>query len=240
MPDNTGIEWTDASLNPVTGCTKVSPGCDNCYAETLAERFRGTKGHPYEQGFDLRLWPERLEQFKKWTRPRKIFVCSMSDLFQKDVPDEYIERVYDAMIASPHHTYQILTKRPQRMAKFTKYYFPDGEAPDFIWHGTSVENQDYEWRLDHLANTISAIRFVSAEPLLGPLDITGWIVNDPSSIDWVIVGGESGRGARMMNPDWARSIRDQCAEHGTAFFFKQLTHKDKNIPDDLLVRQFPA
>lgn len=278
MGEKTGIEWTESTWSPVTGCTKVSLGCDNCYAERIAERFRGTKGHAYENGFDLTLRPERLDQPLKWKKPRMIFVCSMADLFHKDVPDKFIRQVYEAMRAAPQHTYQVLTKRPQRMAKITQMLFNPSQPPLNIWHGTSVENQDYTWRLDHLENVVSDIRWVSAEPLLGPLDLTPWLgANyypsdggeqaqgggglpsnreesssyrrpraEPSNLEdhsrrslaWIVVGGESGPGARYMDPDWARSLRDQCANSQTAFYMKQMSKKAP-IPQDLVIRQFP-
>ena len=178
MSNQSTIEWTDATWNPVTGCTQVSPGCDHCYALTFAERFRGVPGHPYEQGFDLRLWPERLDHPLRWKKPRRIFVNSMSDLFHKDVPDEFIHRVFDTMVRADRHTYQILTKRPQRLARL-------GQSlpwPPHIWIGVSVESNDYVWRADYLRRVPAAVRFISAEPLLGPVDqleSTGSIGSSP-------------------------------------------------------------
>lgn len=246
MSDRSTIEWTDATWNPVTGCTEVSPGCDNCYARTFAERWRGVPGHPYEQGFDLRLWPERLDQPSRWTKPRIIFVNSMSDLFHQAVPDEYIAKVFDAMRRTPRHQFQVLTKRPGRMASVLQRIQPTPLS--HVWLGTSVESEEYTWRIDKLRATPAAVRFVSLEPLLGPLPNL-----DLSGVGWVIVGGESGHGAREMDIDWARDIRDQCATAGVPYFFKQTgavaaqvlggsgkgTDAD-TIPSDLAVRQYPG
>jgi protein gp37 len=211
MSSTSTIEWTEATWNPVTGCSKVSPGCAHCYAETFAERFRGVPGHPYEQGFDLKLWPTRLELPLQWKRPRTIFVNSMSDLFHADVPDEFIIQVFDVMARADWHTFQVLTKRPERAAELSKRLT---WAPN-IWMGTSIENQRFTSRLAHLRRTGARVKFLSCEPLLGELRLK------LSGIDWVIVGGESGPGARPMRADWARDIRTQCEEAGVAFFFKQ-------------------
>lgn len=214
MSDRSAIEWTEATWNPVTGCTKVSPGCDHCYAETFAERFRGVAGHPYEQGFDLRFWPERLDHPKRWQKPRVVFVNSMSDLFHQRVPVSYVDRVFETIRATPRHTYQLLTKRPGKMASVVRRLQPD-PLPN-LWLGTSIENDDYVARADQVRATPAAVRFLSLEPLLGPvpsLDLDG--------IDWVIVGGESGHRARPMEPGWVTAIRDACATTGVAFFFKQ-------------------
>lgn len=243
MSDRSTIEWTEATWNPVTGCTEVSPGCDNCYARTFAERFRGVEGHPYEQGFDLRLWPERLTQPIRWRKPRAIFVNSMSDLFHQDIPDEYIGRVFDAMAAAPHHTYQVLTKRPGRMASVLRRICP--EPLDQVWLGTSIESNDYAWRADKVRDTPAAVRFLSLEPLLDRVDEV-----DFDGLDWVIVGGESGHGARPLEPEWVRDVRDRCAKLGVAFFFKQtgsvwardLGLKSKGthgFPDEFHVREYP-
>jgi protein gp37 len=212
MADKSAIEWTDATWNPVTGCTEVSPGCDHCYAKTFAERFRGVPGHPYEQGFDLRLWPSRLELPLKWKTPRRIFVNSMSDLFHKDVPDEYIFKVFDVMRRADHHIFQVLTKRSPRLAKLA----PKLPWPPHIWAGVSVETIQYRWRVDQLRQVLASVRFISAEPLLGSLKEL-----DISDIHWLIAGGESGQGHRPCNPRWIRELRDKCHENGTAFFFKQ-------------------
>ena len=212
MSDGSTIEWTEATWNPVTGCTKVSPGCAHCYAETFAERFRGVPGHPYENGFDLQLRPERLQLPLTWTRPRQIFVNSMSDLFHEDVPVRYIASVFETMRKANWHTFQLLTKRPERAAEVAGEL---GPWPGNVWMGTSVENQRWTSRIDDLRRIPAAIRFLSCEPLLGPLRL------DLSKIHWVIVGGESGPRARPMSPEWAESIRDQCLAADVPFFFKQ-------------------
>lgn len=212
MADKSAIEWTDATWNPVTGCTEVSPGCDHCYARTFAERFRGVKGHPYEQGFDLRLWPERLKLPLKWAKPRRIFVNSMSDLFHKDIPDSYIEQVFAVMNEADRHIFQVLTKRSARLARLA----PRLTWSSNIWVGVSVETIQYKWRVDHLRQVPAHVRFISAEPLLGSLvdlDLTG--------IDWLIVGGESGPSHRLCDPSWVRELREKSNQYGTAFFFKQ-------------------
>ena len=211
MAERSSIEWTEATWNPVTGCTKVSPGCAHCYAETFAERFRGVPGHPYERGFDLQLRPERLEQPLTWKQPRMIFVNSMSDLFHEDIELAYIREVFKVMRKANWHTFQILTKRSQRMAEIA----PRLRWPDNIWMGVSVENQRWTRRVDDLRRVGAEVRFLSCEPLLGPLQL------DLREIDWVIVGGESGPRARPMKPEWARDIRRQCQDAGVAFFFKQ-------------------
>lgn len=212
MSDGSAIEWTEATWNPVRGCTKISPGCKHCYAETFSERFRGVPGHPYEQGFDLRLVPHALDIPRKWKRGRHIFVNSMSDLFHKDIPDEYISRVFRVMQETPRHSYQLLTKRADRMASLT----PRLGVPDNVWCGVSVENDRYMSRIEHLRSVPAQTRFLSIEPLLGPID--GLPLD---GIHWVIVGGESGPGARSMDISWVRSIRDQCIKSNVPFFFKQ-------------------
>jgi protein gp37 len=273
----TKIEWTDETWNVVTGCTKVSPGCDNCYAETFAERFRGTAGHHFENGFDLTLRPERLTLPLKWRKPRRVFVNSMSDLFHKDIPDEYIARVFAVMALTPDHTYQVLTKRHGRMRSMLGGPCPCGHPPGEhlrsamawavskanpdripgvpddaekwvysrgiwplpnVWLGVSVENQKWaDIRIPALAQTPAAVRFLSCEPLLGPIrlnrshvhcpvhDFPGGFCTGPCPHailpDWVIVGGESGHGARAMHPEWARNLRDQCVAADMPFFFKQ-------------------
>lgn len=261
----TKIEWCDETWNPITGCDKVSAGCDHCYAETLAERFRGTSGHYFENGFDVQLRPDKLDQPLRWKRPRRVFVNSMSDLFHDSVPDEYIAKVFAVMALAPQHTFQILTKRHARMhSLLSSNTFVDkvfaasvefGGEKDWsdldwplpsVWLGVSAENQQWaDIRIPALLDTPAAVRFVSAEPLLGPIEF-GFISHMPSGcrgcsglvspahepacgvepgkhwgIDWVIVGGESGRGARPMHPDWARSLRDQCVSAGVPFLFKQ-------------------
>lgn len=211
MADRSTIEWTQATWNPVTGCTKVSPGCAHCYAETFAERFRGVPGHPYEHGFDLQLRPERVELPLKWKRRRLIFVNSMSDLFHPYVPEEFIERVFVTMERASWHTFQVLTKRPERALELS----PLLPWPANVWMGTSIENQRWTTRADDLRQIPAAVRFLSCEPLLGPLTL------DLSEIHWVIAGGESGPRARPMKPEWAESIRDQCKAQHVSFFFKQ-------------------
>lgn len=214
MSGRSAIEWTEATWNPVTGCDKVSPGCDHCYAETFAERWRGIPGHPYEQGFDLRFWPDRLEHPLRWRRPRVVFVNSMSDLFHQRVPSTYVDRVLDTIRATPRHTYQVLTKRPKKMASVISRLQPD-PLPN-LWLGTSIESDEYVWRADALRETPAAVRFLSLEPLLGPvpsLDLTG--------IGWVIVGGESGPGHRPVDPGWVIDVRDRCEGAKVPFFFKQ-------------------
>lgn len=216
MGDRSGIEWTDATWNPVTGCTKVSGGCDRCYAERFAERFRGVPGHPFERGFDLTLRPERLDQPLRWTRPRKIFVNSMSDLFHPAVPRDFADRVFDVMDRTDRHTFQILTKRSSRMRDYINARYRSRRAPDHIWAGVSIEDRSVLFRARHLGATAAGLRFLSLEPLLGPLPDL-----DLGGIHWVIVGGESGPGARPPDPEWVRGIRDLCRDGGVPFLFKQ-------------------
>lgn len=217
MSLQSSIEWTDATWNPVRGCTKISPGCKHCYAQTFAERFRGVQGHPYEQGFDLRLVPEKLGEPLRWRSPKMIFVNSMSDLFHDAVPDEYIVAVAKAMVAANWHTYQVLTKRSSRIQKLLNSTLSFAAKQQHIWWGVSVEDKKYGVpRIGHLRKARAAVRFLSIEPLLedvGELNLSG--------IDWVIVGGESGAGARPMKREWVISIRNQCRASGSAFFFKQ-------------------
>jgi protein gp37 len=217
MSANSKIEWTDATWNPVRGCSKISPGCQHCYAETFAERFRGVPGHPFEQGFDLRLVPEKLGDPLRWSSPQMIFVNSMSDLFHEKVPDDYIVKVARVMKAANWHTYQVLTKRAERMQKMLKGKLRFAAEQAHIWWGVSVENQKHGLpRIDLLRDSPAQVRFLSVEPLLenlGPLNL--------KKIDWVIVGGESGPGARPMDVRWVRSIRAQCRSAKVAFFFKQ-------------------
>jgi len=217
MAEHSSIEWTDATWNPVRGCTKVSPGCKHCYAETFAERFRGVPGHPYEQGFDLRLVPEKLAEPLRWQTPKMVFVNSMSDLFHDGVPDEYIEAVARVMVKANWHTYQVLTKRSERMSALLQQRLRFAADASHIWWGVSVENRQYGLpRLRDLQSAPAAVRFLSIEPLLAGL---GRIHLD--GIHWVIVGGESGHGARPLKKEWVTSIRDQCNEAGIPFFFKQ-------------------
>ena len=217
MSDGSTIEWTDATWNPVRGCTKVSAGCKHCYAETFSERWRGTPGHPYEQGFDLRLVPEKLTDPIRWSRSRMVFVNSMSDLFQKGVPSSYIAAVFETMKLADWHVYQVLTKRARRLRDFTRSSAARIGAQRHIWLGVSVEDRKRGVpRIDELREATAAVRFLSVEPLLEDLGVL-----DLAGIDWVIVGGESGPGARPMKREWALSVRDQCREAGVPFFFKQ-------------------
>jgi protein gp37 len=217
MSDNSKIEWTDATWNPVRGCTKVSPGCTHCYAETFAERFRGVPDHPFEFGFDLRLVPEKLGDPIRWSKPKKIFVNSMSDLFHEGVSDEYIEKVCRVMLAANWHTYQILTKRADRMAALLQSKLRKAAQATHIWWGVSVENRKHGIpRIEKLRSAKPLVAFLSVEPLLEDLGTF-----DLSHISWVIVGGESGPGARPMQPQWVREIRSQCEKSKVAFFFKQ-------------------
>lgn len=217
MSNNSKIEWTDATWNPVRGCSKVSPGCLHCYAETFAERFRGVPGHPFELGFDLRLVPEKLGEPIRWSKPKKIFVNSMSDLFHEEVPDEYIEKVSRVMLAANWHTYQILTKRADRMMQLLQGKLRQAAASPHIWWGVSVENRIHGLpRVERLRKSKPAVAFLSVEPLLedlGRLDLRG--------IHWVIVGGESGPGARPIEASWVRKVHAECQRQEIPFFFKQ-------------------
>jgi protein gp37 len=209
----TKISWTDKSWNPATGCVKVSPGCDHCYAQRFAERWRDIPGHAYEHGFDIQIRPERLTQPDRWTKPSMVFVCSMSDLFQVGISSDYIEQVFDVMERNPRHTFQVLTKRATRMEW---YLDARGGAPPNVWVGVTAENQEQaNIRVPYLRKAKAGVRFISAEPLLGPLELP------LDGIHQVIVGGESGPGFRPMDPAWAMDIRDQCRAAGVAFFFKQ-------------------
>jgi protein gp37 len=216
MANATAIEWTDATWNPVTGCTKISAGCDHCYAERFSERFRGTPGHPFKNGFDLMLRPERLAQPFIWRQPRMIFVNSMSDLFHKAVPSDFISKVFDTMEKANWHTFQVLTKRSSIMRNFLRARYGNERGPSHIWCGVSIEDGKRKARMKHLQDAPAGVRFLSIEPLIAPV---GSIFLQ--GIDWVIVGGESGPGARPMQPDWVREVRDQCLEQRVAFFFKQ-------------------
>jgi len=217
MAINSSIEWTDATWNPVRGCTKISPGCAHCYAETFAERFRGVKGHPFEKGFDLQIIPEKLNDPVTWRTPKRIFVNSMSDLFHEDIPDDYIVAVANVMVEANWHTYQVLTKRSPRMRGLLETRLRFTAAHPHIWWGVSVENRRCgEPRISDLQAAPAAVRFLSIEPLLEDLGVL-----DLSGIDWVIVGGESGFGARPMKREWAVSIKKQCKESRIPFFFKQ-------------------
>ncbi len=217
MSLNSHIEWTDATWNPVRGCTKISPGCKHCYAETFAERFRGVEGHPYEQGFDLRLVPEKLTEPFLWRSPKLVFVNSMSDLFQDGVPDDYIEAVCRVMVKANWHTFQVLTKRSERLRELLSGRLRFAAEQDHIWWGVSVEDQKYGLaRIGDLQKTPARVRFLSIEPLLEDLGAFNL-----SGISWAIVGGESGPGARPMREEWVVSVRDQCSEARVPFFFKQ-------------------
>jgi len=225
MSEHSKIEWTDATWNPLRGCTKISPGCKHCYAETFAERFRGVRGHPYEQGFDLRLVPEKLAEPFHWSGPRTVFVNSMSDLFQPGVPDRYIEDVVNVMVEANWHTYQVLTKRSERLRDLLSTKLKLAAKHRHIWWGVSVEDRGYGLpRIEHLRAAPAAVKFLSIEPLLqdlGDFDISG--------MDWAIVGGESGHGARSMEPEWVERILKLCRSQKVDFFFKQWggVHKSK-------------
>lgn len=216
MADVTAIEWTDSTWNPVTGCSKITSGCDNCYAERFSERFRGVPKHPFESGFDLKLRPERLRQPLSWKHPRRIFVNSMSDLFHKEVPVEFIDAVFETMEQADWHTFQVLTKRSSLMSRYLKQRYGTGRAPAHIWLGVSIEDEKNTVRLKHLKSAQASIKFVSFEPLIGPVGDV-----DLSGIDWAIVGGESGPRSRPMKEEWIIQIRDACKKAGVAFFFKQ-------------------
>lgn len=240
MSANSSIEWTDATWNPVRGCTKISPGCKHCYANTFAERFRGVRGHAYERGFEPRLVPEKLAEPLRWPRPQMIFVNSMSDLFHSAVPDWYIAQVVQVMALANWHTYQVLTKRAERMAELLSGSLAEYAKLKHIWWGVSVEDRKYGIpRIKSLQETPGAVRFLSIEPLLedlGTLDLQG--------IHWAIVGGESGPGARHLAPEWVRSIRRQCRKQKVKFFFKQWggVQKKKNgrILDGKTYDEFPV
>ena len=213
MSNYSKIEWTNASWNPIRGCTKVSEGCFNCYAEAFAERFRGVPGHPYEQGFDLRLIREKIEEPLKWRKPKKVFVCSMSDLFHEEVPIEFIRKVFNTMNRANRHIFQILTKRTDRLLKIHKKL----DWTFNIWIGTSIELEKYAYRANILSEIPATIRFLSLEPLLGPIKNLSL-----KKIDWVILGGESGSKSRPMELNWALSIKNLCVQNKIPFFFKQL------------------
>lgn len=218
--DHSAIEWTEATWNPTSGCTKVSPGCDRCYAERITQRFPRS----FPNGFVLTLRPDSLEIPLRWKRPRTIFVNSMSDLFHMDVPDQYVQQVFDVMCATPQHTYQVLTKRAERLARLARKL----PWPSNVWIGVSVESAAYVWRMEYLRRVNAAVRFVSAEPLLGPLQNLNL-----SGIQWLIAGGESQSGCRAADPMWFRDLRDQCLRHGVAFFLKQLGgHPSKRGGED--------
>ncbi len=204
---NTAIEWTDKTWNPTTGCNKVSPGCKHCYAEALTKRFR----NHFENGFDFTLHPERLGEPRRWRKPSRVFVNSMSDLFHERMPFEFLEEIFRVMEECPRHVFQILTKRHERLLELA----PELDWPENVWMGVSVENQDYAHRVDYLRRVPAAVRFLSCEPLIGPLDL------DLEGIHWIIVGGESGPKHRPIEVSWVRDIREQTHAAGAAFFFKQ-------------------
>ena len=212
MSEQSGIEWTDATWNPVTGCTKISPGCKHCYAERLAARLQAMGNPRYRRGFAVTLHEDQLTLPLRWRRPKRIFVNSMSDLFHEAVPEGFIRRVFEVMGSAPHHVFQVLTKRSRRLAMLGASL---PWAPN-IWQGVSVESSGYVGRVRDLRRVPAAVRFLSIEPLLGP--IPGLPLE---GVDWVIVGGESGGGRRPMHPDWVLQIRDQCVAAGVPFFFKQ-------------------
>jgi len=233
------IEWTDATWNPVRGCSKVSPGCKHCYAERFAERFRGVSGHPFEYGFDLRLIPEKLAAPLRWKTPKMIFVNSMSDLFHEGVPDEYIEAVARVMVQAKWHTFQVLTKRSIRMHDLLKTKLKFAAKQRNIWWGVSVEDKKYGVpRIKHLSESGAAIKFLSVEPLIEDIGII-----ELSKINWMIVGGESGPGARPLDASWVRSLRRQCRDSEVKFFFKQWGGVRKHLTgrtlDGRVYNEFP-
>lgn len=240
MSTKTTIEWTDATWNPTRGCTKISPGCQHCYAEAWAERFRGVKGNAYEFGFNLRLIPHLLTEPLRWSSPKLVFVNSMSDLFHRDISESYVEAVCRVMQATPWHTYQVLTKRPERMAELLRTLLQFAAELANVWWGTSVENRSHGLpRVEILRGTPAHVRFLSCEPLLESLrDIT------LQGIGWVIVGGESGHQARPMNADWVRQIRDACQTQAVPFFFKQWGGTRKHLTgrelDGQTYNEFPV
>lgn len=225
MAHGSGIEWTESTWNPVTGCTKISPGCKYCYAERMAERLHAMGQENYRNGFQLTLQPHMLELPLRWKKPQTIFVNSMSDLFHKDVPVSYIQQVFDVMRRADWHRFQVLTKRSERLAEVAEKlpWTPN------IWMGVSVESDAYRARIDDLRSTSARTKFLSLEPLLGPLPDL-----DLRGIHWVIVGGESGPKARLMNPEWTTGLRDQCRRAGVPFFFKQWGGKNKKRAGRLL------
>jgi protein gp37 len=231
----TTIEWTDRTWNPVTGCTKISPGCAHCYAERITERFHGAGS--FEK---VVLHPDRLEEPLSWRAPQRVFVNSMSDLFHDDVPGDFIDHVWTVMREAPQHTFQILTKRAERMLKLMRHYPPLSN----VWLGVSVENQHFaDERIELLMQTPAAVKFISAEPLLGHIFLQNHFLLGIDGLDWVICGGESGPGARPMDSDWVRSLRDQCTAAGVPFFFKQWGGRNKKVTgrelDGLEWNQFP-
>jgi protein gp37 len=234
MSTSSHIEWTEATWNPVTGCTKVSEGCRNCYANTMAKRLHAMGNPRYENGFNVTLHHDLIKLPLTWKKPKTIFVNSMSDLFHNDVPLDFIQKVFETMRLASWHTFQILTKRSERLLEISTQL----NWPPNVWQGVSVENNDVLFRVDHLREVQAQTRFLSIEPLIGPINNI-----DLTDIHWVIVGGESGYGARPMEADWVRSIRDQCIEQRVAFFFKQWggvqKHRTGRTLDDLIWNEFP-
>jgi protein gp37 len=235
MATTSSIEWTEATWNPVTGCTKISEGCRNCYAHTMAKRLHAMGNPRYEKGFEVTLHLDLIDLPLRWKKPRVIFVNSMSDLFHKDVPLEFIKAVFETMENAPWHTFQVLTKRSDRLAELA----PQLPWPRNVWQGVSVEDERVMYRIDDLRRTPAQTRFLSCEPLIGPLNNLNL-----DGIHWTIVGGESGFGARQMNPDWVRNIRDQCLEQNVAFFFKQWggvqKHRTGRILDGMTWDEYPS
>ena len=235
MSDRSAIEWTDATWNPTTGCTGVSAGCDHCYAESLANRLLANTYRSRlpvvdtlenrRDPFAVRIWPDRLRIPASWREPRRVFVNSMSDLFHNEVPEDFVRQCFRVMLEVDKHVYQVLTKRPARAAKFVRRNrdLLPSRVPGHVWIGTSVENQSVDYRVRHLMAVPARVRFLSCEPLIGPLDLTAFMnrLNGHIGLHWVIVGGESGLRARSMDPQWARALRDQCQEARVPFFFKQ-------------------
>lgn len=241
---STGIEWTQRTWNPATGCQQVSAGCDNCYAKTLVDtrqqhNSRSPRfGHPFHE---VMLHDNRLQQPWSWREPARIFVNSMSDVWHRDIPDAYIDAIFAEMERNPRHTFQVLSKRAERMMRYINNRYSSEACPSHIWLGVSVEDERVGWRVDMLRRTNASLRWISAEPLLGPLDAVSL-----DGIAWVVAGGESGRGARPMDIDWARGLRDRCVDNGIAFFLKQLggefhkRGKDEAVLDGRRWTQYPA
>jgi len=225
MTSKSSIEWTDSTWNPVTGCTKISPGCKNCYAERMAKRLKAMRQPNYKNGFKLTIHPNMLRRPLEWKKPSLIFVNSMSDLFHQDVPLEFILQVFDTMKKANWHQFQVLTKRSERLMRLS----PKLNWPENVWMGVSVENQDYIYRIDHLRKTDAKIKFLSLEPLIGPV-----VELSLDNIDWVIVGGESGPGSRSIKKDWVLEIKNQCKKAGVPFFFKQWGGTNKKKTGRLL------
>lgn len=212
----TTIEWTNETWNPTSGCTQVSTGCDNCYALRFAERFRGTPGHYYERGFDVMVRPQMLDRPRRWRSPRLVFVNSMSDLFHVEIPDHYIDQVFSVISDNPQHTFQLLTKRAERMRRYIRDRYIRSAMPSNLWLGVSVEDNSASWRVAMLLETNPVVRFLSVEPMVGPVD---QVVLE--GVSWVIAGGESGPRHRATDQRWVRDLRDRCVASAIPFFFKQ-------------------